>query len=80
MTSPDSTVFIKSDQNWAETVLSEHQLEFTPDGELVRWRRDNKRHPRNWPLPRRVFDISVIFFLDLFLYAYSELILGRQVD
>jgi len=69
MSSSDSTGFVKSEQSRAEAVLSEHELEFTPDGQLVRWRRDNKLHPRNWPLPRRVYDISIIFFLDLFLYA-----------
>jgi len=69
MSSLGSTEIVKSEQPWAEAVLSEHELELTPDGQLVRWRRDNKRHPRNWPLPRRVYDISIIFFLDLFLYA-----------
>lgn len=69
MSSSDSTDLVKSEQPCAEAVLSGHELEFTPDGQLVRWRRDNKRHPRNWPLLRRVYDISIIFFLDLFLYG-----------
>lgn len=69
MSSSDSTNFVKLEQSCAKAVLSEHELEFTADGQLVRWRRDNKHHPRNWPLPRRVYDISIIFFLDLFLYG-----------
>lgn len=69
MSSSDFSVFSKTDRSWAETVLSEHGLEFTPDGQLVRWQPGNKQHPRNWPIHRRVFDICVIFFLDLFLYV-----------
>ena len=69
MSSSDFSVLSKTDRSWAESVLSEHGLEFTPDGQLVRWQPGNKQHPRNWPLHRRVFDISVIFFLDLFLYV-----------
>lgn len=69
MSSSDFSIFSKTDRSWAESVLFEHGLEFTPDAQLVRWQQGNKQHPRNWPLYRRVFDISVIFFLDLFLYV-----------
>lgn len=76
MSSPDSTLFVKTEHSRAETVLAEHQLEFTPDGQYVRWQRGNKSHPRNWPLWRRVFDITVVFLLDLFLYVF----LGGRVE
>lgn len=67
MSSSDSTVFDETDRSWAESVLSEHQLEFTADGQYVRWQRGNPRHPRSWPIYRRVYDITVVFLLDLFL-------------
>lgn len=67
MSSSDSTIYDKTDLSWVESVLSKHQLEFTPDGQHVRWQRGNTRHPRNWPIYRRVYDITVIFLLDLFL-------------
>lgn len=78
MSSSDSPAFMKTDRSLAESILSEHGLEFTSDGQLVRWQRGNKEHPRNWPLYRRVFDITVIYFFDLFLYVATYFLDGVQ--
>lgn len=32
----------------------------------VKWRDDALMHPRNWPVPRKAFDISLVLLLDLF--------------
>ncbi|KAL4909128.1 hypothetical protein BDW74DRAFT_174340 [Aspergillus multicolor] len=54
-----------------QTVLHEHGLELTPDGEYVRWATSNQNHPRNWSAVRKVYDSSLIIFLDLFTTAIS---------
>ncbi|OJJ32668.1 hypothetical protein ASPWEDRAFT_60982 [Aspergillus wentii DTO 134E9] len=51
--------------------LLQHDLEFTPDGRFVRFKPDNKTHPRNWSLTRKSYDIGMIFMLDLFVTASS---------
>lgn len=51
------------------TVLNEYGLEFTPDGQLIRWSASNQNHPRNWTLARKVYDSHLIIFLDLFTYV-----------
>lgn len=60
------TLVPSHDQDNIRVVLSEYELELTPDGEHVRWSFSNKKHPRNWPLARKIFDTSMIVFLDLF--------------
>ncbi|KAJ5793030.1 MFS multidrug transporter [Penicillium pulvis] len=52
-----------------QSVLNEYGLEFTPDGQLIRWSASNKNHPRNWTLGRKIYDSHMIIFLDLFTYS-----------
>lgn len=49
-----------------QSVLEEYELELTPDGEYVRWSASNRRHPRNWSVPCKIYNCSLITFLDLF--------------
>lgn len=49
-----------------QVALNEHGLELTPDGNYGRWATSNKDHPRNWPGRRKVYDIGLVIFLDLF--------------
>ena len=49
--------------------LLKNNLEFTSDGQFVKWGKGNKNHPRNWSTTRKVFDIGLIFLLDLFVYV-----------
>lgn len=52
--------------------LLKNDLEFTPDGQYVRWAKGNKKHPRNWSATRKVYDIGLIFLLDLFVYVFTR--------
>lgn len=51
--------------------LQEHYLEFAPNGKAIRWTHDNPRHPRNWPVWRKSYDIGLVCLLDLFITASS---------
>lgn len=49
-----------------QSVLEEYELELTADGKHVRWSASNRRHPRNWSTSRKIYDTTLITFLDLF--------------
>ena len=49
-----------------QSILDAYGLEYTPDGQYIRWSVSNKKHPRNWNMPQKIYDSSVIIFLDLF--------------
>ncbi|KAJ5692855.1 hypothetical protein N7462_002278 [Penicillium macrosclerotiorum] len=51
--------------------LQDHLFELTSNGKFVRWRCDNPRHPRNWSVFRKTYDVGVICALDLFITASS---------
>ncbi|KAJ5625768.1 hypothetical protein N7510_002077 [Penicillium lagena] len=51
--------------------LQDHNLELTVDGQFVRWQRDNPKHPRNWTVRRKCYDMGLICLLDLFITATS---------
>lgn len=46
--------------------LDVFSLEWTPNQKLIRWATGNPRHPRNWSMARKVYDTSVLIWLDLF--------------
>ncbi|KAG5984364.1 hypothetical protein E4U55_005039 [Claviceps digitariae] len=54
-----------------QDLLELHQLEYTPDGESIRWSVSNKRHPRNWSTWRKGYDVGLVIFLDFFTTAIS---------
>lgn len=65
----------KESQTFAESVASCHadhsvalqQLGLVLEEEgYVKWRPDCAGHPRNWSIPRKAFDTSLILLLDLF--------------
>ncbi|KAJ5267020.1 hypothetical protein N7478_009828 [Penicillium angulare] len=60
-----------ADSDDLQLALETHGLEFTPNGQLVRWSAFNKKHPRNWPLSRKIYDSSLIIFLDFFTTSIS---------
>lgn len=49
--------------------LDAYGLEYTPDGQWICWWVSNKKHPRNWPAARKIYDTGLIIFLDLFAYG-----------
>ncbi|KAJ5590640.1 hypothetical protein N7450_004612 [Penicillium hetheringtonii] len=57
-------------------VLEDNGLEFTPDGGFIRWSASNKKHPRNWHMPRKIYDSSLIIFLDFFTYLIGQCLGG----
>ncbi|KAJ5312437.1 hypothetical protein N7508_003267 [Penicillium antarcticum] len=59
------------DRTSIQSHLDNYGLEYTPDGEFIRWSASNINHPRNWPLLRKIYDSSLIIFLDLFTTAIS---------
>lgn len=58
-----------NDQRSIQPLLDTHGLEFTPDGQRIRWSVANKKHPRNWPTSRKIYDTGLVIFLDLFTYT-----------
>ena len=44
--------------------LRVHGLELSDDGH-IRWEKNNPDHPRNWPMWRKIYNTSVILFLEL---------------
>ncbi|KAI9035779.1 MFS multidrug transporter [Aspergillus affinis] len=54
-----------------EACLTQYDLELTPDGQYIRWGSKNPHHPRNWGTARKVYDLTVITLMDLFVTAVS---------
>lgn len=50
-----------------KTYLLQYELELTSDGQNIRWGSKNPHHPRNWGTARKVYDLTVITLLDLFV-------------
>ncbi|RAH54108.1 MFS multidrug transporter [Aspergillus piperis CBS 112811] len=67
---PSKAKHVSRTQDMDEYLLK-NDLEFTPDRQYVRWAKGNKKHPRNWSATRKVYDIGLIFLLDLFVTATS---------
>ena len=57
-------------ENNLQALLEEHGLEYTPDGEHIRWLASNPKHPRNWSMLRKIYDSGLIIILDLFTYDH----------
>lgn len=57
------------DQTDVQPFLDACGLEYTPDRQFIRWSFSNKKHPRNWPASRKIYDTGLIIFLDLFTYV-----------
>lgn len=49
-----------------DSLLYENGLQYTPDGQFIRWSASNRKHPRNWPLAHKIYDTTLIIFLDCF--------------
>ncbi|KAE8153954.1 MFS general substrate transporter [Aspergillus avenaceus] len=54
--------------------MLEHDLELTPDRQFVRWGRENKLHPRNWPFLRKCYDTGLVCFLDLIVFLLGQVV------
>ncbi|KAM5444755.1 hypothetical protein MferCBS31731_000210 [Microsporum ferrugineum] len=58
-------------QDDLQALLEAHGLEYTPDGEHLRWQASNPKHPRNWGMLRKIYDSGLIILLDLFTTTVS---------
>jgi hypothetical protein len=45
--------------------LAQHGLERLPSG-YIQWQKDSIDHPRNWSYPRKLYDTSIIIFLEFY--------------
>ncbi|KAJ6161444.1 MFS multidrug transporter [Penicillium chermesinum] len=54
-----------------DVALHNLRLELDPDSGYIRWAPDNPKHPRNWPLARKVYDIGIIILLECYTTAIS---------
>ncbi|KAE8313736.1 major facilitator superfamily domain-containing protein [Aspergillus transmontanensis] len=61
---------VGSQESFLEQQLNQEGLRLAADG-CVHWRTDNPRHPRKWPLARKVHDVAWIIFLDFFVTCAS---------
>ncbi|KAK0651001.1 major facilitator superfamily transporter [Cercophora newfieldiana] len=58
--------------------LAKHSLQRGADG-LITWQRSHKDHPRNWSTARKVFDTSIIIFLEFFVQVTVVSTTGASV-
>lgn len=52
-----------------QLLLAQHGLKMADDDLHVQWAMGNRRHPRNWSISRKAYDIGVVVFLELFTYV-----------
>ncbi|KAI9369176.1 major facilitator superfamily domain-containing protein [Aspergillus egyptiacus] len=51
--------------------LAEYGLRLAADGYHIQWAVGNPRHPRNWDISRKTYDISLLIFFEFFTTAIS---------
>lgn len=56
-----------------DLALREMQLELEPVTGRVSWCSSNPKHPRNWSLPRKVWDIGLIVLLEVYTCVRSNI-------
>lgn len=58
----------RMEQKDTENQISEAGLQRTKSNR-IRWNKQDKEYPRNWPTRRKVFDTSIIVFLEFYTYV-----------
>ncbi|CAG8166889.1 unnamed protein product [Penicillium salamii] len=56
-----------------DLALREMQLELEPVTGRVSWCSSNPKHPRNWSLPRKIWDIGLIVLLEVYTCVRSNI-------
>lgn len=54
-----------------DLALRESHLELDPKTGYIRWASTNPKHPRNWSLARKAWDIGLITLLELYTCVKS---------
>lgn len=62
------TAPVESGKETLLALLPQYGLKLAPDGVHIQWALGNCRHPRNWSLRRKVYDTTLIIFLESFTY------------
>ncbi|RAK94073.1 MFS multidrug transporter [Aspergillus costaricaensis CBS 115574] len=65
------TAPVESEKETLLALLPQYGLKLAPDGVHIQWALGNCRHPRNWSLRRKVYDTTLIIFLEFFTTAIS---------
>lgn len=61
-------------QNDTEKRISEAGLQRTKSNR-IQWNKQHEEYPRNWPIKRKVFDTSIIVFLEFYTYEFCEILM-----
>ncbi|EHA28385.1 hypothetical protein ASPNIDRAFT_123162 [Aspergillus niger ATCC 1015] len=70
------TAPVESEKETLLALLPQYGLKLAPDGIHIQWALGNCRHPRNWSLQRKVYDTTLIIFLEFFTYLIGQAIGG----
>ncbi|KAL2819406.1 subtilisin-like protein [Aspergillus granulosus] len=71
LATPDVLTNLVSDKETLQLTLSQYGLRLADDGYHVQWAVGNPRHPRNWAMSRKIYDASLLIFLEFFTTAVS---------
>ncbi|OJJ02715.1 hypothetical protein ASPVEDRAFT_53336 [Aspergillus versicolor CBS 583.65] len=66
----------ETDKDVLRQTLAQYGLRIAADGYHIQWAAGNPRHPRNWPISRKIYDISLLIFLEFFTYLLGQAIGG----
>ncbi|KAJ5902007.1 MFS general substrate transporter [Penicillium taxi] len=55
-----------------QLALRDLQLELDPDSGYIRWASTNPKHPRNWRISRKIYDIGLITLLEFYTYLLGQ--------
>jgi hypothetical protein len=58
-------------QDDTEKQVSEAGLQRTKSSR-IQWNKQHEEYPRNWPIKRKVFDTSIIVFLEFYTLSFAE--------
>ncbi|KAF9887766.1 hypothetical protein FE257_009572 [Aspergillus nanangensis] len=60
-----------TDKDALDPYLEQLGLQIASDGLHIQWAKGNRRHPRNWKMSRKIYDTSLVVFLELYTTAVS---------
>ena len=61
-----TTAPVENEKETLLTLLPQYGLKLAADGLHIQWALGNRRHPRNWNLRRKVYDTTLVIFLEFF--------------
>ncbi|KAL2823882.1 major facilitator superfamily domain-containing protein [Aspergillus cavernicola] len=67
---------LESDKDALQHSLAQYRLRVAADGYHIQWAVGNPRHPRNWGIFRKIYDVSLLIFLEFFTYLLGQALGG----